>query len=139
MNAGSSAVVASAVWSMSPSHWREKKTARGDSTGRGAIWLSERLRAQMPPTAFRGPGRVAIVGHRAEEGARHTDRVLVTARLVKTARLTIVVLASEALAFYSRRPPKGIAIHEASSCYASNTHSHRGSGCAATQGRAPWR
>src|SRR5687768_2812856 len=37
----------------------------------------------MPATAFRGPGRVAIVGHRAEEGARHTDRVLVTARLVK--------------------------------------------------------
>src|SRR5688572_33190674 len=93
----------------------------------------------MPPTAFRGPGRVAIVGHRAEEGARHTDRVLVTARLVKTARLTIVVLASEALAFYSRRPPKAIPIHEASSCYASNTNSHRDPGCAPPQGRARWR
>src|SRR5688500_13113732 len=106
MNAGSSAVVASAVWSMSPSHWREKKTARGHSTGRGAIWLSERLRAQMPPTAFRGPGRVAIVGHRAEESARHTHTVLAAARLVKATHLTARLRARQRRSILALPPPR---------------------------------
>src|SRR5688572_6190801 len=84
-----------------------RKTTRPVESPRaaGEVADRERLRAQTPLPAFRGPGCVGIVGNRAQERARHAGMVQRCDRAVKMNRAVWgVALASQGTGPYSRRP-----------------------------------
>src|SRR5687768_9257257 len=86
-------------------HTRKKESGPWKFHGpRGELADRERLHAQTPATAFRGPGRVEIVGSCAEEGAHDANRVNASRRVVKRNGRATVALASGATALYCRRP-----------------------------------